>query len=263
MITLQHTLITLLSLNGDEKKLKEQIPYVLLPDAIRKYTGLRVYSHFEENARGTDVSWMKLPENLKDITAETINKQQFYLAEGIFPAALGEKSHIEVFENHNKHLPQDYFKGVKKHITQDIIFDNFIREIIDCTKKYEDKYSYNGKEFNGKEIREWLSEMETHGFYILAYILKEKFGIKANQKWFDENVKAQLDKFYPEELSNATYKYMTIPDKINERIENEDWTYLNEGEVPLSKYKDMYLNVVREMYKIEKDNSIREYEEER
>ena len=42
-------------------------------------------------------------------------------------------------------MPFRYFYGVKKHLTQDHIFDEFIREKIDCSRMYEDKFVFEGK----------------------------------------------------------------------------------------------------------------------
>ena len=56
MITLQHSLVTLFGLRGNEEEFDKEVPYVLIPDAIRRYCGPRPYSHFEENPDGTDIS---------------------------------------------------------------------------------------------------------------------------------------------------------------------------------------------------------------
>ena len=79
MNTLQHTLITLLGygFNKNKKhmkqhtnesinKLEEEIPDVLLADALRRYLGPRQYTHFEKSADGLDTSWLKFPENISN-----------------------------------------------------------------------------------------------------------------------------------------------------------------------------------------------------
>ena len=62
MITLQHTLVTLLGLRGNERELDEEIQYVLLPDAIRRYCGPRQYSHFEKSYDGKEKSKRGRPQ---------------------------------------------------------------------------------------------------------------------------------------------------------------------------------------------------------
>ena len=74
MITLQHTLVTLLGLRGNERELDEEIQYVLLPDAIRRYCGPRQYSHFEKSYDGKDTSWLAYPRDLKTLTKEEAEK---------------------------------------------------------------------------------------------------------------------------------------------------------------------------------------------
>ncbi|MGN1298469.1 MAG: hypothetical protein ACI4UE_00570 [Candidatus Scatovivens sp.] len=251
MITLQHSLITLFSQKGNEEKFRKEIPYVLLPDAIRKYCGPRQYSHFEQTESGDDISWMKFPEKIKEINQNTVDGLQKHLSTDIKPCVLGEMTHIEKFEETNQHLEPEYYYGVKKHLKQDYIFDEFVREQIDTSKKYEDKFYFNDEELNGKQVRGLIGEIESHGLYVLAYMVYQAYGITANQEWFDKNVKAILDKQYPKDLSDATYKYMKIPEHINDMITNHDWSELNNGIIPLDKYVEMYKKVTNSMVEID------------
>lgn len=251
MITLQHTLVTLMGLRGNERELDEEVQYVLLPDAIRKYCGPRQYSHFEQAYDGSDVSWFKYPLMLKNLTKEEVDRLPKHIVSEIKKCDLGETTDIGTYEEHNTHLPPKYFAGVKKHLTQDFIFDRFVREIIDCSKMYEEKYVFNGQEYNGKGIREVIADIEHHGVYVLAYMLNKGYGITANQEWFDKHVKERLDAEYPEELAESAYGYMKIKPEINERITNGDWSHLNEGPIPYEQYLKMYEEVIKEMPKID------------
>ena len=218
MITLQHTLVTLMGLRGDERELNEEIQYVLLPDAIRKYCGPRQYTHFEQAYDGSDISWFQYPQKLKKLTKEEVDNLPKHIVADIKKCDLGETTSIETFEQHNAHLTPRYFGGVKKHLTQDYIFDKFIREKIDCSRMYEGIYLFNGQEYDGKGIRGIIADIENHGVYVLAHMLNKGYGITANQEWFDKHVKTKLDEAYPEELANSTYGYMKIKPEINERI---------------------------------------------
>ena len=258
MITLQHTLVTLMGLRGDEEEIKKEIQYVLLPDAIRRYCGPRQYSHFERAVNGKENSWMTYPSNLKQLTKEEVDNLPKYIVKDIKPCVLGETSDINVFEQHNSHLTPEYYAGIKKHLTQDIIFDEFIREKIDCSRMYEDKFFFNGKEYDGKGIRSVIADIENHGTYILAYMLNKSYGITANQEWFDKNVKTSLDREFPEDLSNGTYQYMRIPEEINKRITEGDWSHLNEGLIPYKEYLEMYEKVIKEMPKIDYNKKVEE-----
>lgn len=258
MITLQHTLVTLMGLRGNEREVDEEIQYVLLPDAIRKYCGPRQYSHFEQAYDGSDVSWLKYPLNLKGLTKEEVERLPKHIVGDIKKCAIGETTNIDAFEEHNSHLSPRYFGGVKKHLVQDSIFDRFVREKIDCSRMYEDKFVFEGKEYDGKGIRDVIADIENHGVYVLAYMLNKSYGITTNQEWFDKHVKARLDEEYSEELANATYGYMKIPDHINDRITNGDWSHLEEGPIPLEDYMKMYEEVVKEMPRIDYERKVAE-----
>ena len=47
-------------------------------------------------------------------------------------------------------------EGIVLHLQQDILFDRFIREQIDCSRKYEDIFFFHGQKMNGKELRNVL-----------------------------------------------------------------------------------------------------------
>ncbi len=283
MITLQHSLITLFSLKGDEKEFEVQIPYVLVPDAIRRYCGPRQYSHFEETPDGKEISYMHFPYDLKSVSKDNIGNEIMYLGQGYKPCVIGEKTHIEKFEQVNQDLLPEYYAGVKKHLTQDSIFDEFIREKIglDCSRRFESMYSpeettgknvgiftfyrpvkdQNGNTvktdngevkrteeiLDGDGVRKLIAEIENQGVYILAYLIYEAYGITANQEWFDKHVKESLDKTYSQDLSDGTYNYMKIPDLINQRITDHDWAHLEEGPGRLEDYLKMYREVIAQM----------------
>lgn len=286
MITLQHSLVTLFGLRGNEEEFEKQVPYILIPDAIRRYCGPRPYSHFEETPDGKDISYMHFPINLKTLTKENVGNERMHLANGYKPCVLGEKTHIEKFEQTNGDLPPTYYAGVKKHLTQDVIFDDFVREDIglDCSRRFESMYSpeeTTGKNvgvftfsrrvkdpdgqirtveetLDGNGVRKLIADIETQGLYILAYMLHKSYGITANQEWFDKHVKKILDEKYSQDLADGTYQYMKIPEEVNRRITEHDWKHLNEGIIPYDVYMQMYKKVTEEMPKIdvEKDEKI-------
>ena len=259
MITLQHSLVTLFGLRGDEEKFDDEIAYTLIPDAIRRYTKSRQYSHFEEHpTRKDDIAYMAYPEDLKGIGEDILEKVNHYMADDIPACKLGERSHIETFEKYNQHLSPKYFAGVKKHLTQDIVFDDFIRENIDCSRKFEDKYVFHGKEFDGNGIRDKIAEIENQGLYVLAFMVHEAYGITANQEWFDKHVKDILDKEYSKEMKESTYNYMKIPTEINERITNHDWSHIHDGEISCKDYMKMYEEAIEKMPEIDRERKDKE-----
>ena len=279
MITLQHSLVTLFGLRGNIEEFEKQIPYALIPDAIRRYCGPRPYSHFEETPDGKHISYMHFPFNLKTLTKENVGNERMYLADGYKPCVLGEKTHIEKFEQTNGDLPPTYYAGVKKHLVQDCIFDDFVREDIglDCSRKYESMYSpeeTTGKNvgifkflrrvkqedghvakveetLDGNGVRKLIADIENQGLYILAYMLHKAYGITANQEWFDKHVKGPLDATYSKDLAEGTYQYMKIPEETDRRITEHDWTHLDDGIIPYETYTEMYRKVIEEMPKID------------
>lgn len=247
MITLQHSLMTLLSVDGNIEQFKKEIAYALLPDGIRAITGPRQFSHFEKSEDGKESSWMKFPTNLKNFTKEKFEEVKKSLVENIRPCCMGEETDISAYVEHNQHLEPNYYNGILKHLIQDHHFDDFIRKVIDCTEKYEEKFYFNGRQMDAKENRALIAEIENHGFYILAMHLYQKHGITANQEWFDKNVKSVLDEIYPEGLSESTYKYMKIDERINELITNHDWSEIENGAVTKNMYEEMYSDMLEDM----------------
>ena len=247
MITLQHTLSTLLH---DKSTFHKVLPYALLPDAIRMFTGERQYSHFEKSFDDTDVSYMEYPLDIKNLTKEDIavdksDRTMYHLVSNIKPCCIGEDTDISAFYQHNMHLPETYHKGVELHLKQDICFDKFIRDTIDCSHKYEHEFKFHNKTYGDKEIRSIISDIEQYGVYVLAKDVYDKYNIVANQQWLDENVKPSLDKYYSSEMSENTYKYMKIRPDINEYITNKDWTHMKDMPVSYENYHALYDSVLQ------------------
>lgn len=251
MLSIQHLLCA--RLQNVNHNNPEYMASVIFPDAIRKYSGARQYSHFEKGSDGVnDTSYWEMPTDMKNVTKESVQRdlEAFgHLSESIRPAAIGELSDINEFYKHNSHLPTTMFHGVEDHLKQDIIFDDFIRDVIDCSRKYEDIYVFKGQEMNGKEARGLIGEIEQHGVYILACEIYEKFGEVTNQEWFESKIKPILYEMYPEDLAETTYSFMKIDPKINELITNKDWSMLNDGPITYKEYVDSYTNVMGSMNK--------------
>ena len=253
MLSIQHLLCARLQ-NTNYTNLETNSEYMaalIFPDAIRKYSGARQYTHFEKSSDGTnDSSYWEFPSVMKQFTKEDIQREIAifgHLSESVKPAAIGEYSDMRMFYEHNSHLPSVIFRGIEDHLKQDIEFDNFIRNVIDCSGKYENHYCFNGQEMDGKEVRKLIGEIEQHEIYILAFEIHEKFGEVVNQEWFETKIKPILYEQYPEDLAETTYAYMKIDPKINELITNKDWSMLNDGPVPYKNYIKNYEEVITSM----------------
>lgn len=241
MLTLQHSLVTFLALDGDIERFRFIVAYDLLPDAIRRYTGARQTSHFEINSTGSDVSFMKFPLDLKNLTKETSEKIEGHLAGDIKPCCIGETTQLHVFDQWNKHLPIQYYCGIRMHLIQDYFYDEFIRKIIDCNDKYNDKFIYNGKSVDGATVRKYVADIEEDGFCILAKEIYDKYGVVTDQAWFDKNVRDIIKSVYSDDLATDTYNYMKIKPEINMAIQTQDWRKCRLHKIAnISGYRAMY-----------------------
>lgn len=248
MITIQHTLCMLIDANGDVDKFKKKIAYALLPDAIRMYTKYRQYSHFELGLNH-DISWIKFPMNIKNINHNILNASECHLvaSECIPKCVIGEPTIFEKFVETNKYLPNLYYDGVAKHLIQDIIFDNFVRKVFNCSKMYEDTFVVNGKSYNGKDFRDIIAKMEQQLFYFMSWFIRDEYGITSDQEWFDINVYPVLKLMYSEEMANNTYKYMKIDPQINEWIKVDDRSHTEDFIVSMSTAYKLLSDVIIKM----------------
>lgn len=236
MKTIQHTLAYVLSCREySEENIQRMIPYVLLPDAIRCFTGPRQYSHFERSRDGSDSSWMTFPADMKHLSKEAFAQTDSHLCR-TDPCVLGEETDLLAYVTYNHDIPDNMFKGVAIHLQQDIIFDEFVRQEIDCSQMYDDRFVYGGQEMNGKEIRAVISDMEDDGMKVLANLVYEKFGITADQKWFDRIVKPALDNAYPKSMAESCYKYMQMSPELNYDIQQ----HVAETEIPAERFLALY-----------------------
>lgn len=256
MLSTSHVLCTVLACKGDKTYLDEHLSSVVLPDAIRAYTGRREYSHFEcadvvQTNETSDVSYMRFPADMKHMTKESIMaglSKDGHLAEKSGNSVVGEKTDRSMFERTNKHLPAPMFDGISTHLRQDVIFDAMIRKNIDVTGRYEDRFIFHDENadilMDGKQVRELIGNVEQHITYLFAKEIYEQTGILCDQSWFDENVKPILERDYPSDLAETTYKYMQIRTQENEWIKNKDWTHEDVMDIPYRETKEALLGMV-------------------
>lgn len=250
MLSIQHVLCGVLYYKNDS--FKSKIASIVFPDAIRAYSGPRQYTHFEYSEDGNDTSYWIMPDSMKYVTKESVSESlsmNRHLVQNIHPCVIGEKTNINKFYETNSHLPKSLFEGIEMHLKQDMVFDDFIREIINCNNRYNDMYIYNNNLYDGKGIREVIAEIEQYGIYVLANIIYEQQGITVNQLWFEENIKPILEREYPKDLADKTFSYMKIDETFNELITNHDWSKLNDGPITYEKYIDLYNDVLNYMTK--------------
>lgn len=152
MLSIQHILSALYAYNTTY--INDKAAAIVYPDAIRAYTGSRKYSHFE-HAYGNVNYYMKFPSSMYTMreeiedqiqkVEEELNQQiSGNLSQMIQNCAIGEPTSLIAFCDANHGLPKKMYDGIWIHLKQDVLFDHFIREEIDCSRKYEDIYVFHG-----------------------------------------------------------------------------------------------------------------------
>lgn len=251
MLSMQHIMCDTLA--SDKLSDRQNVAALVYPDAIRGYGVPREVTHFETNASEDDVSYWSFPTDMMMYSdANLINNHcdKFgHTANNIAKCAIGERSDINAFYEHNQHLPKKMYDGIETHLKQDIVFDDFIRTHIDCTDKYRDIFvvTENGEErtVDGKELRSIIGAIEQQGIYVLAHEIYEKTGETVNKEWFTENVYPVLQKEYPADLADKTFGFMNIDEHIDELITNHDWSELDKSvyDITYDDFKSLYEDV--------------------
>ncbi len=233
MKTLQHTAIyfwalwakhgKLLGVPATYREFHEELPFVLLPDAIRGYIGPRQASHFEMRPDGTANSWMVFPNEqvLKDLSKETSAELVKYSVEPNIPkCVIGEMSCLRSFEK--KNCGHSHFLALRAHMVQDDVLDTVLREeMIDATKRFSDTFisRYNRTiVMDGQQLRQEIEKFENIGFIYLAGKVYEATHELLNRTWFERNVMPALRVAYPTDLADNTFRYMKMSDEMNDRI---------------------------------------------
>ena len=264
MISIQHVGIYYLALHSARSasyadhpsKLNEEfqreVPFVVLPDGIRAYSGPRPVSHFEKTPDGNHVSYMRFPneEVLKNLTKESYKELvDFHYADGYLPCVIGEKTDIREFDRRN--FGHRHYHALRVHMFQDAILDEVLREeLIDASLRFQDIFTVRhdtSVKIDGKELRKQVAEFERIGFIMLAGIVYERTGTVMNNAWFTNMVEPALHKAYSDELAANTFKYMKLDDETNARITNLQFALTDEDRalVPMAKELD---NILMDMY---------------
>lgn len=264
MISIQHAALYYLALNSarntcyaaDPTKLnaefQKEVPFVVLPDAIRAYSGPRPISHFEKTPDGNGVSYMTFPseEELKVLSKETFKDVvKFHHAEGYLPCVIGEKTDIREFDR--KNFGHKHYHALRVHMFQDAILDEVLREeLIDASLRFQDIFTVRHDtsiKIDGTELRRQVAEFERIGFIMLAGIVYERTGTVMNNAWFKSVVEPALYAAYPADLAENTFKYMKLKDETEARITNLQFALTDEDRalVPMAKELD---NILMDMY---------------
>lgn len=226
---------------------KELIAYSILPDVIRAYTGKREYSHFEWDSSKNDYSWISFPDNVKNYTQEIFNSCPKYLVGKINNSVMGNEINLNSFYEHNNDLPKKIKQGIAIHLIEDIAWDEFIRELIDCSQKEQDVFNFRDETLDGKQTRRIVDDLSQFGVYILAERLYETQNIVTDNKWVQTYIKDLLETYYPSDLAEKALSFMHIDEQINNYIADKDYIHEDEYLATRDAMINMYKNALENL----------------
>lgn len=218
-----HTLAFLIGLNRKGKRhlFEQMLPGVLLPDAIRCYGLSRIVTHFEKHYITGEASGIEFPAisklktldkdkvaNLRIVNAENLSGEKLDYEQ----VAIGDETSLTAFKMMNSHLPNLDFKSIQIHLIQDSVYDEYIRQVIDCSlRRYPGNiFKFEGKVFDAKQVRQLISEIEEQEFRFMCDIYERENGEKINQEWFDNNVRTVIESAYCPQMAEKTLGFIKI-----------------------------------------------------
>ncbi len=206
-----------------ENYIRNEIPYVVLPDAIRAYIPQRQAGHFEISPDCTQQSWMEFPDAkiLKGLTPEKAKEKINYcVADNIPKCVIGEETQIDEFDKRN--FSHRHYHSLKIHMLQDFILDDVLRSrMVDVKRRFQDEFKirHSGKVISGKDLRSQVDKFEDIGFITLVGAVYRRTGILLDRNFWEQQVRVALLEAYPEDLALNTYKFMQLSDEDAERIQ--------------------------------------------
>lgn len=208
-----------------EEYVREEIPFLVLPDAIRAYIPQRKSGHFEISPDGTQQSWMEFPdaEILKRLTKENARERiRYFVATETPKCVIGEETQIDEFER--KNFSHRHYHSLRIHMLQDIILDDVLRSMmVDVKRRFVDRFKirHSGNVIDGARLRSQVDKFEDFGFITLAGAVYRSTGILLNEDFWEHQVREALLQAYPEDLALNTYRFMKLSEEDNERINNK------------------------------------------
>lgn len=237
MHILQHGLLTFCK---NKEDFNDIISYALLPDTIRFFTKERKYSHFELTNDGTKINGFIYPNDLS-LLNNLYCKENIINAKNEEQSAIGNNIIISYFDNLNANLYDLPKKGYRLHLEQDIIFDNFIRNVINCNEKFNDIFIlYDGTKINGVKLRKLIIEMENYGVFLLLQAIYKYMKITINQDWIDKNIVSRIKIDYKMELFENSVKFLKLNKNMITEIDCFDGFTLKQTNFYKRKIKLLY-----------------------
>lgn len=140
---------------------------------------------------------------------------------------IDEMSHPEVFAEVNPAWAETAYAT---HLYQDCAWDKWIREMVNISERFDDKFSYykNRREVDGATFRQELGPLDNVFFQKIAKQIYAEFGVLLNEDWFEKHVYANFLREYDKELADNTWKYIKLQ-SLDEILQLPD--FVPEGEL--------------------------------
>ena len=208
----------------------EILAYAVIPDAIRCFyygdgvKNSRVVSHYEVHPVTGVASSMVFPnpDELKVLNDSMVQEKIVHVEGDYNQVALGDVSNIGVFFQLNAGLPELEFKGILNHLTQDAVYDNYVRTLIDISQKKEGKFIYTvtGEVYDATSVRKLIGAIEQQEFRYLAELFEETTGLDTKE-YFESVVFPAIRNAFCEKMAETTIKYINLNDDGVEVAPNE------------------------------------------
>lgn len=210
-------------------------------DSVRCWSGAREFTHFTVNPLNRQVSWCHFPmEPVREWTKDLVQKRMVKLSYGKPGISILDEPTIpQEMWKHNTRTPQNELFYL--HLIQDVTYDRFVRTVLDTSRRYEDVYVFEGKEYTGSQIRgdgmeRWskglLNELDDQFFVRLAKVYRDYTNEKVDQNWIEKVMCRAIRKAYSRSLAEATLKFVSLSDKASTiisdgRFDEECWLIPN------------------------------------
>ena len=208
----------------------EEAVALTAPDVIRRWLECkRRYTHFTFNPKNEEFSWYTFPDiPIDEWTKTVVCNARRYDAGTPGNAVIAEPTIKEGFWVHNKRTAQNQL--FYEHLVIDKMYDEYIRSFVDVKRMYDGLYLFNGEIYKEHDLRNvlynnWkneslLNEFDNQLYIALASMIFAEKRIIADNKYFENIIQLAIQKVFPSELANHTWKLYSMSEKANREIAN-------------------------------------------
>jgi len=201
-------------------------------DSMRCWLGSRAPSHNTINPATGKISWITYPaDDVSVWNKGMVLSAPMYDAGKPWTSCIDEETILDEFWEHNAITIQNTLFYL--HLVQDVAYDSYIRELIDCTRRSDNLFTFKGTTYTGDELRgkgmaRWngnglINTMDAHFYVRLAKVCYEMTGTLINSEWIENVYKPAFYDVYSQELAENTVKFTAIDPTADEIITSMRW----------------------------------------